>query len=254
MPQVKLLIQYDGTNYFGWQKQKREPTVQGVLEEVLSKILKKSVKVRGSGRTDTGVHALGQVATFKADFKISILTLKKAINCLLPADIRVIDAQEVSEDFHPQYSVKKKSYVYYVCLDELCSCFVQRYVWHFPRDLDFNAMLLATEVFKGKKDFTAMSGSTEVKDRTRTVYELTVQKVDSLCFMDMFFLGNYLKVRIEADGFLRYMVRNIVGSLIEVGRGRLTIKDLEEAVKKGIRPSPLRTAPAKGLFLERIVY
>ncbi|MEN2985571.1 MAG: tRNA pseudouridine(38-40) synthase TruA [Thermodesulfovibrionaceae bacterium] len=254
MPQIKLLIQYDGTNYFGWQRQKEKLTIQAVLEESISKILKKTVKIRASGRTDTGVHALGQVATFRAEVKIPILKFKKAINCLLPPDIRVIDIEEVPDDFHPQYSVRRKSYLYYISLDEICSCFIQRYVWHYPKDLNLDAMISATEIFRGRKDFTAIAGSTDIKDKIRTVYELTVQRVDKICFLDMFFLGNYLKIRIEADGFLRYMVRNIVGALVEVGRGRLTIHNLEEAIRRGVKPSPLQTAPAKGLFLERVVY
>ncbi|GAQ95217.1 tRNA pseudouridine38-40 synthase [Thermodesulfovibrio aggregans] len=254
MAHIKMIIQYDGTNYFGWQSQKKGQTIQGKIEEILYKILKKPIKIRGAGRTDAGVHALAQVASFKADLKISLSVLKKVLNSLLPKDIRIINLEEVDDHFHPQYSVKRKSYIYYLCIDEECSCFIQRYVWHYPRKLNLDLIDEALSLFKGTKDFTAFSGSTDVKNRVRTVYDFTMQKLDSLSFMDMQINGSFIKFRIEADGFLRYMVRNIVGCIVEVGREKLSIDAIRKAFNSGERPSSMQTAPPHGLFLEEIYY
>lgn len=254
MVHIKMTIQYDGTEYSGWQRQKKGGDIQTVIEKAISKIFKKNIKIRGAGRTDAGVHALGQVASFKADLKMPLSNLKKVLNSLLPEDIRILSLEEVDESFHPQYSVKKKSYIYYICLEEECSCFIKRYVWHYPRQLDLSLMKEVVSLFKGTFDFTAFSGSTDVKNKIRTVYDFTVQSLSELCFMDMKLEGNFIKFRIEADGFLRYMVRNIVGCMIELGRGRLTYEQIKKAITYGERPKPLRTAPPSGLFLERIFY
>ncbi len=254
MANIMMIIQYDGTNYKGWQRQKKGDTVQAKIEEALSEIFKKEIKIRGAGRTDAGVHALCQVASFKEDLKLPLYILKKAINSMLPSDIRVINIQEVDENFHPRFSAKRKSYVYYLCNDEDCSCFIQRYVWHYKKKLDLSAIKEAAELFIGCHDFTAFSGSTDVKDKVRTIYNLSVEPVESLYFLDMKIRGSFLKFRIEADGFLKYMVRNIVGCLVEVGRGGLSIDNIQEALNTGRRPNPLRTAPPRGLFLEKIFY
>lgn len=254
MTHIKMIVQYDGTRYYGWQRQKKGGDIQTVIEKAISKIFKRDIKIRGAGRTDAGVHALGQVASFKADLKMPLSSLKKVLNSLLPEDIRIVSLEEVDESFHPQYSVKKKSYVYYVCLDEECSCFIKRYVWHYPRPLDLSLMKEAVSLFKGTIDFTAFSGSTNVKNKIRTVYDFTIQFLSELYFMDMKIKGNFIKFRIEADGFLKYMVRNIVGCMIELGRGRLTYEQIKKAINRKERPKPLQTAPSSGLFLERIFY
>lgn len=249
-----MIVQYDGTRYSGWQRQKKGGDIQTVIEKVISKIFKRDIKIRGAGRTDAGVHALGQVASFKADVKMPLIALKKVLNSLLPEDIRIVSLEEVDESFHPQYSVKKKSYIYYVCFDEECSCFIKRYVWHYPRQLNLQLMKEAVFLFKGTMDFTAFSGSTDVKNKIRTVYDFAIQSLSELHFMDIKLDGNFIKFRIEADGFLRYMVRNIVGCMIELGRGRLSYEQIKRAIDSRERPKPLQTAPASGLFLERIFY
>lgn len=254
MVNIKITIQYDGTNYFGWQKQKKGQTIQAKIEESLYKIFKKQIKIRGAGRTDAGVHAFGQVATFKAELKMSLNVLKKVLNSLLPDDIKITEIEEVADSFHPQYSAKRKSYIYYLCLDEECSCFIQRYVWHYPWSLNFSLMEKALNLFKGIKDFTAFVGSTDVKNKIRTVYDFTMQPITKLCFMDMSLNGNFIKFRIEADGFLKYMVRNLVGCVVEVGRGKLSIESIQEAFESGKRPSVMQTAPSRGLFLEKVIY
>ncbi|MGB9711257.1 MAG: tRNA pseudouridine(38-40) synthase TruA [Thermodesulfovibrio sp.] len=254
MVNVKMTIQYDGSNYSGWQRQKKELSIQAVIEGALSKIFQTEIKIRGAGRTDAGVHAIEQVATFKANVKMPLSSLKKALNSLLPPDIRVIEVEEVVAEFHPQYSVKRKSYVYYLCIDEQCCCFIQRYVWHYPRKLNLSLMEESLSLFKGTRDFTAFSGSTEVKNKVRTVYDFTMQRLDNFCFMDMNMSGNFIKFRIEADGFLRFMVRNIVGCIVEVGREKLSIESINEAFITGKRPSRMQTAPSRGLFLEKIYY
>ncbi|MDW7999265.1 MAG: tRNA pseudouridine(38-40) synthase TruA [Thermodesulfovibrio sp.] len=254
MAHIKMTIQYDGTNYFGWQRQKKEQTIQIKIEESLHKIFKRPIKIRGAGRTDAGVHAFGQVASFKAELKMPLDILKKVLNSLLPDDIKIIELEQVEDSFHPQYSVKRKSYIYYLCFDEECSCFIQRYVWHYPWTLDLSLMQEALSLFKGTNDFTAFSGSTDVKNKIRTVYDFTMQSLTKLCFMDMCLNGNFIKFRIEADGFLKYMVRNLVGCIVEVGRGKLKIESIKKAFETGKRPSTMQTAPSKGLFLEKIFY
>uniref|UniRef100_A0A7C4ELC0 tRNA pseudouridine synthase A n=1 Tax=Thermodesulfovibrio aggregans TaxID=86166 RepID=A0A7C4ELC0_9BACT len=254
MAHIKMTIQYDGTRYSGWQRQKKGRDIQTVIENAISKIFKKDIKIRGAGRTDAGVHALGQVASFKAELKMPPGVLKKVLNSLLPEDIRITGVDEIDDSFHPQYSVKRKSYIYYVCIDEDCQCFIKRYVWHYPRHLNLSVMEESLSLFKGTFDFTAFSGSTNVKNKIRTIYDFTMQMLSELCFLDMKIQGNFIKFRIEADGFLKYMVRNIVGCMIEIGRGKLTHEQIKKAIQKGERPKPLQTAPACGLFLEKIFY
>ncbi len=254
MIHFKLTLQYDGTNYSGWQRQKREVTIQGKIEECLRRIFKKEVTIRGAGRTDAGVHALSQIATFRIDVEIAEDALKKALNSMLPRDIRVLRVDRVDDAFHPQYDVKRKSYIYFLSHGEEASSFLQRYVWFYERRLDLSVMKKAGRLFLGRHDFSAFSGSTEVKNRQRTIYQLEIKKVRSLAFLDLKISGNFIKFRIEADGFLKYMVRNIVGSIVEVGRGAVSLSAIAEALKTGKRPNPLRTAPPQGLFLERIIY
>ncbi|WP_141266063.1 tRNA pseudouridine(38-40) synthase TruA [Thermodesulfovibrio sp. Kuro-1] len=254
MVNIKMTIQYDGTNYFGWQRQRKGRTIQATIEECLRKIFQREIKIRGAGRTDAGVHALGQVATFKAELKMSLDILKKVLNSLLPNDIKIIKLENVEDSFHPQHSVKRKSYIYYLCFDEECSCFIQRYVWHYPWKLDLSLMEEALSLFTGTKDFTAFSGSTDIKNKIRTVHDFTMQLLTKLCFMDMCLNGNFIKFRIEADGFLRYMVRNLVGCIIEIGKGKLRIESIQEAFESGKRPSTMQTAPSNGLFLEKVIY
>lgn len=254
MTHLKLTIQYDGTNYYGWQRQKKGQTIQSKIEEVLSEIFKKDIKIRGAGRTDAGVHALGQVATFKTVLNFPLSNLRRALNSLLPSDIRILEIEEVDKDFHPQYSVKRKSYLYYVLNDDYCSPFIHRYVWHMREKIDLSKVFKSKHLFEGRRDFTPFCGSTEIKDKIRTVYSLTVELLDRIHFLDMHLRGRFIKFRIEADGFLKYMVRNIVGALIELGAGRLHEDAIIEAFNLGKRPNPLRTAPAKGLFLEKICY
>lgn len=254
MKNYKMSIQYDGTDYFGWQRQKKHRSVQATIEEALSKILKVETKIRGAGRTDAGVHALEQVATFRGELNISLENLKKALNSLLPPSIRVFHIEEVDSTFHPQYSAKRKSYVYYLCNHSLCSPFLMRYVWNLSWKLNLQDMQKATKHFIGRADFSAFSGSTDVKDKVRTIFEISIEPTSKLNFLDMAFQGNFLKFRIEADGFLKYMARNIVGVLVEIGRGALEENAIIEAFRDGIRPTPLRTAPPQGLFLEKIYY
>lgn len=254
MKNFKIKIQYDGTNYFGWQRQKKHVSVQSKIEEILKNLFKEEIKVRGAGRTDAGVHALEQVATFKATLKFPPENLKKALNSLLPPDIRVYEIEEVDLKFHPQYSAKRKSYIYYLCNDIISSPFLHRYVWHLPWNLNILKMQNAGDLFVGKFDFSAFSGSTDVKNRIRTVFELTIEQINKISFLDILIEGNFIKFRIEADGFLKYMARNIVGCLVEIGRGGLKEEAIVNALSSKIRPNPMRTAPPQGLFLERIIY
>lgn len=254
MKNYKMTIQYDGTDFYGWQRQRNQRSVQSTIEDALSKILRRETKIRGAGRTDAGVHALEQVATFRGEVTFPLENLKKVLNSILPNSIRVLNIEEVDQTFHPQYSAKMKSYVYYICNESVCSPFLARFTWHIDFSLNIQSMQWVSKLFQRSADFSAFSGSTEVKNRVRTVYEVTVEPSERLCFLDIDLAGNFIKFRIVADGFLRYMARNIVGALVEIGRGSITEQAIIVALTEGVRPSPLRTAPPQGLFLERIYY
>jgi len=240
MRRIRITLAYDGTPFHGWQVQPGLPTIQGVLEEIVSGIEGRPVHVAGSGRTDAGVHALEQVAAFSLSNPIPIPNLCRAVNRLLPPAIRVLAAGEVPADFHPRFDAKAKTYEYRIFRSEVCSPFEWPYVHHYPYPLREDAMRQLAGVFAGEHDFTAFAAAddrdAEGKSKVRTVFSSTLERQ-----------GNRLVYRVRGSGFLKHMVRNVVGTLIEAGRGNLT--DLSVL--------PVRcgaTAPAKGLFLVSVEY
>ena len=246
----KLTIQYDGTDFHGWQLQNELRTVQGELTRALSLIEGREVMVHGSGRTDAGVHAEGQVASVTLDRNILPEKLRAAINANVGSDLRVLRVEEVADEFHARYSAIQKTYQYRIVNSHVVSPFWVRYVHRESRVLDLNAMKEAAKLFCGKHDWTAFSAAqSDVKDRVRTISSIEVGVRD-----DARSSGSIIEITVSADGFLRYMVRSLVGALLAVGRHEIDEKDIAEAIQTGVRPLQIVTVPARGLTLLFVEY
>ena len=242
---IKLLIEYDGTNYQGWQVQPKGRTIQGILEEKLGLLTGQPVQLFGSGRTDSGVHALGQVAHFKTQSQMDIRTIQKALNSLLPHDIVIQKAEEVGEGFHARKHSKSKIYEYRILNRILRSTFHRGYVWHIPQKLNLTEMKKATQSLIGEHDFSAFR---TVGSPTRT----TVRRVIRAEWKRG--RDGLIRFEIEANGFLKQMVRSIIGTLVEVGKGRMKAEDLRKILNSKDRKEAGPTAPAQGLFLKKVKY
>lgn len=239
----KLLLQYDGTEFHGWQIQGELRTVQGELTQALSLIDGRSVNVHGSGRTDAGVHAEGQVASVEIQREISTEKLRAAINANIGKDVRVLSVERVPDEFHARYSALEKTYVYRILNGPVISPFLWRYVHQEARPLDLDRMRESAELFLGKHDWTAFSAAqSDVEDRVRTITKLEIPE------------HALIEIRVSAEGFLRYMVRAIAGTLMAVGRGELDRDDISAAIETGTRPTAAVTAPACGLTLLSVRY
>lgn len=246
----KLLIQYDGTDFHGWQSQEGFRTVQGEIESALSLIEGKSVAVYGSGRTDAGVHAEGQVANVEIMREISPRKLRAAINGNIGRDVRVLEAEEVDSEFHARYSAREKTYVYRVVNGQVMSPFWSRYAHHEARTLDLAKMQAAAELFLGRHDWTAFSAAqSDVEDRVRTITAAQVnERFDERSHSPL------IEIKVSAEGFLRYMVRSLAGTLLAAGRGELDPSAISAAIETGARPLVAATAPAHGLTLLYVKY
>lgn len=246
MRTLKLTIQYDGTNYVGWQRQASGVSIQGLIEDALAPIEGSPVTVHGAGRTDAGVHALAQVASVSLDSSLDGATLGRALNAVLPGDVRIIGIDEASEGFHARFSARAKTYEYRIINGPLVSAFMFRYVWHLTQPLDIDAMRAAAEPLVGRHDFAAFQGAGSNAQTT----ERTLESFD----WDIGGSDRPLVIRVTGDGFLRHMVRNIVGTLVEVGSGRWAGRRPLEALESRSRALAGPTAPAQGLFLVRVRY
>jgi tRNA pseudouridine38-40 synthase len=240
MRRIRITISYDGTAFHGWQVQPGLPTIQGSLEQIMSEIEGKPVQVAGSGRTDAGVHALAQVAAFTIDNPIPVANLQRAVNRLLPPTVRILSAEEVPANFHPRFDAKAKTYEYRICRREVCSPFEWPYVHHYPYPLAEERMEQLARAFEGDHDFSAFAASddrdAEGASKVRTIYSSVLEAP-----------AGGLVYRVRGSGFLKHMVRNIVGTLIEAGKGN--IEDLA-----ALPTQSGSTAPAKGLFLLNVEY
>jgi tRNA pseudouridine38-40 synthase len=246
----KLLLQYDGTDFHGWQIQDNLRTVQGELTSALSLIDGRSVNVHGSGRTDAGVHAEGQVASVQIQRDISADKLRNATNGNVGKDVRVLEAEQVSDEFHARYSALEKTYVYRIVNAPVISPFWSRYAHHDARKLDFPRMQSASQLFLGRHDWTAFSATqSDVEDRVRTITQLDVDNR-----LDDRLRSSLIEIRVTADGFLRYMVRAIAGTLMAIGRSEINTDAVNEALETGVRPLAAATAPACGLTLLSVRY
>ena len=245
MTTFKLTIAYDGTDLIGWQRQASGTSVQGLLEDVLRELEGRPVTVHGAGRTDAGVHALGQVASFSLERPITPAVLRQAMNAHLPATVRVMDAVEAPRSFHARFDAKTKTYRYRIWHADVLDPFERAYAWHVTSTLDISAMLAAARTLEGRHDFAAFqaSGGT-AKDTEREITRCHVAtNGDGL-----------LLIEITGTGFLRHMVRAMVGSLVEIGRGRQDVGWLAALLRSGDRTQAGPTVPAHGLFLIGVDY
>lgn len=242
MKNYRLVIGYDGTDFRGWQRQPDGRTVQGVLEEAVFKVTRKRTVVHGAGRTDAGVHALGQVASIRGVFKLTDEVLFRALNAVLPPDVRVFSLEEAPPGFHARRSARSKLYRYRIVHAPQASPLDRRYVLHWPYPLKLGAMREAARLFVRTADFTAFSSNRD-RSPVRTVTRSEIRRS-----------GDEIVYTVEAQGFLRYMVRTIVGTLLEVGRGRIRPADIEEIFGNRDRSLAGPTAPARGLTLVRVDY
>ena len=246
----KLLIQYDGTDFHGWQMQEDLRTVQGELTRALSLIEGREVSVHGSGRTDAGVHAEGQVVSVNLERQISEDKLRSAINGNVSKDLRVLEVNVVSDDFHARYSARGKTYVYRVINGPVLSPFWLRYALQEARSLNVGQMKACAALFLGEHDWTAFSAAqSDVDSRVRIVRQMEISE-----HFDVRAQARMLEITASADGFLRYMVRSIVGTLLAVGRGELSEEIVRDAIEGGDRSLVGATAPAHGLTLLGVEY
>jgi len=242
MANYKIVLSYDGTNYFGWQRQPRVKTIQGTVEDALAKLSGNRIDVAGAGRTDAGVHALGQTASFKTDLKLGDAELFKALNAVLPSDIRLLSLDLVPAGFHARRDARGKIYQYRVFTGKEISPFVVRYALHWPYPLNPGRMRAAAALFVREADFSGFSSNRELYPVRKVVRSELRKRGDELIYT------------VEASGFLRYMVRTIVGTLLEAGRGKIGPADIENVFRTKTRTLGNPTAPAKGLCLMKVLY
>ncbi|MDP2996197.1 MAG: tRNA pseudouridine(38-40) synthase TruA [Bryobacterales bacterium] len=247
MRRIRITVAYDGAVYHGWQVQPGLATIQGALETALEQIEGRPVDVAGSGRTDAGVHALAQVAAFSIANPIPPGNLKKALNRLLPGEIRVLALEEAAADFHPRFQALARTYEYRIWRGEVVPPFERRYVYHFPYPIDEERFIEAASVFAGEHDFSAFAASDERDalggSKVRTFFQSRAWRE-----------GDRLLYRVRGSGFLKHMVRNIVGTLIEAGKGNLTPDHIRALLRPGVEGKAGPSAPARGLFLVGVDY
>lgn len=244
----KLTISYEGTVYSGWQMQSNAPSIQQTIVDRLKVILKNSeVVLIGSGRTDAGVHALNQVAHFRHSNAIDLRRLQRALNGMLPSDIRIKSIESVSSDFHAQYSAKGKEYHYHLYLDPIMDPFRRHHCWHCYEKIDLQILKEASKLFIGTHNFTSFSNKAEkgaaAKNPVRTIYRLDICEEDG-----------GVRLEFEGNGFLYKMVRNIVGTLVNVAKGKRPISDIPRIFNEKNRQQASNAAPPQGLFLVRVHY
>lgn len=243
--QMRLRLEYDGANYSGWQLQAGQDSIQGRVETALERVFAEKIRVRGAGRTDAGVHARGQVAAFKLPRRFDATDLMRALNALLPADIAVIDADEVADDFDPRRDARARVYEYRILNRRARSAFEFRYAWLLREPLELAAMSEAAQMFVGEHDFAAFrSLGSEEKTTIRRVFSSEWSRLDE----------HHLIYRVEATAFLRHMVRTMVAAMVEAGRGRLAPAQVMVLLKKRDRALVPASAPACGLFLIEVRY
>lgn len=242
---IKLTIAYDGTDFVGWQRQESGISIQGAIEDALAKIDGAPVTLSGAGRTDAGVHALGQVASARIAARLDDQTMGRALNANLPGAIRVTAVETVPDDFHARFSARGKSYEYRIWNGAAIPPFIRLYAWHIPEPLDLDPMREAARAIVGEHDFAGFRSA-------QSVNHTTVRRIWTAAWRAS---GDGLLVfDISGEGFMRYMVRSLVGTLVEIGRGQRPAADLGRLLETPDRSAAGRTAPAHGLFLVNVAY
>jgi tRNA pseudouridine38-40 synthase len=244
MATFKVILEYDGVNYAGWQRQLNQPTIQAAVEEALAMVAQERIAIVGAGRTDAGVHALGQVASFRAETSLTATDWLRALNALLPKDICVRSVQQAADEFHARYSAIGKLYEYRILNRPERSALERGRAWHLRKGLDLTAMREAAAALVGVQDFSSFeSSSTENTNPTCRLGQLNLHRE-----------GDLIRIETYADRFLRQMVRAIVGTLVEVGRGIRPAGSLQAVLAARSRAAAGTTAPPHGLFLMRVDY
>ncbi len=254
---IKLVLAYDGTDFAGWQVQPDQNTIQGTLAAGIERITSEQVLPQGSGRTDAGVHALAQVASFQTNSPIPPANLVLALNDTLPAAIRVLSAEEVDAEFHPRASARAKTYRYRIDRDAICSPFRARYVYHHPYPLNETAMAEAARFVIGEHDFTSFAAADP--DRTRRIQEANgdddgPSNVRTIFSSEFRHEGTELIYEVRGSGFLHHMVRNLAGTFLLAGKGSLAASDIGSILESRNRSAAGPTAPARGLYLVSVEY
>lgn len=241
---IKIVVEYEGTRYAGWQRQKNALTVQQVIETALGKVLQERVKITGAGRTDAGVHAAGQVAHFKTSSSLPLKNIMNGANSLLPEDIAILGIEEVPENFDARRNARLRWYRYQIINRKAPVALYRRYYWHIPFELNLDRMQKVAELLRGTHDFRAFRSSLCSARRTvLTMKEISISKNEDVILIDL-----------KCRSFLHNMVRIIVGLMVAVGEGRLPIKVCEEMLTTGERNPRVPTAPARGLILMKVYY
>jgi tRNA pseudouridine38-40 synthase len=255
MRTIKLTLAYDGTDFAGWQRQANERTVQAVLEDALAPIENGTVTATGAGRTDSGVHAAGQVATVRLQSAIDPDALGRALNATLPDDVRVLEIAEVPPAFNARFDARQKTYHYWISNGPAMPPSLRRYAWHIPQPIDLHATRAAAASLIGEHDFAAFQAAgSEVKTTVRTIFESTIRELDTGPLSPVPGGVRLLRYEVSGSGFLRYMVRTIVGTLADVGRGRLSPGEMAEILQSRDRARAGATAPPHGLTLWSVHY
>jgi tRNA pseudouridine38-40 synthase len=251
MRNIKLTIAFDGTGFSGWQRQSNASTIQGELEKALSLITNAQVTLHGAGRTDAGVHALAMTASFQTTSSLSTATIHKALNAILFTAIRILHAEEVEPEFHARFSATTKTYLYTLETGPIQSPITRLYAVHIPQDLTIEAMEQCLDLISGTHDFASFEASgsrdksiTTGRGSVRTLHEAVLKNTAE----------NTLQFIFTGDGFLRHMVRNLVGTILEVGKGRKTVEEFKKILEEKDRSVASATAPAHGLFLKTVYY
>ena len=257
MRTLKLTLAYDGTGYAGWQRQAGAETIQALVETALQPLEGRAVTVHGAGRTDAGVHALGQVASVRLAHRIGVDALPRALNANLPPAVRVLRAEEAGERFHARFDARGKLYRYRLATADVAHPLDLRYAWHVPQPLDLAAMQAAGALLEGRHDFAAFqaaAGEAATVSTVRCIAALRIAPEPMPDWRAADSGGGIIGIELQGDGFLRHMVRAIVGTLVEVGGGRRDAAGVAAALASRSRGQAGPTAPARGLFLVRVDY
>lgn len=239
-----MIVEYDGSNYHGFQSQKNAHTIQDTIENALYKLTGHKIPIISAGRTDRGVHALGQVIAFETEAKIPSDKFYLALNSVLPEDIRILNSKEVETDFHPRFQAIKKQYSYYIYTKDSGKTFLRKFAWCNSEPLNIDDMIKACKQFEGRHNFLSFcSSGSSVKTFERTIEVCQLQQKNA-----------YLKFDIKANGFLYNMARIIVGTVVDVGRGKIKVNDINDIIKARDRNAAGSTAPPQGLYLMYVEY